>query len=131
LQTLSKQPNFTREQCELWQKRTQTTEKIKKALDFMRQQFLEVPFIAFYRYAPLLVRAVVQIEQIRSAKKPDRSPDPRIKLLLILKIVRKRQDQCCGSASGIRDPVLFYPPDPGSGMEQWSDPDPGFGIRDK
>ena len=24
-------------------------EKIKKALDFMRQQFLEVPFIAFYR----------------------------------------------------------------------------------
>jgi hypothetical protein len=25
----------------------------------------------------------------------------------------------------IRDPVLFYPPDPGSGMEQWSDPDPG------
>jgi hypothetical protein len=20
------------------------------------------------------------------------------------------------------DPVLFYPPDPGSGMEQWSDP---------
>ena len=26
-----------------------STEKIKKALDFMRQQFLEVPFIAFYR----------------------------------------------------------------------------------
>jgi hypothetical protein len=26
----------------------------------------------------------------------------------------------------IRDPVLFYPPDPGSGMEQWSDP--GSGI---
>jgi hypothetical protein len=25
----------------------------------------------------------------------------------------------------IRDPVLFYTPDPGSGMEQWSDPDPG------
>jgi hypothetical protein len=23
----------------------------------------------------------------------------------------------------IRDPVLFYPPDPGSGVEQWSDPD--------
>jgi hypothetical protein len=23
------------------------------------------------------------------------------------------------------DPVLFYPLDPGSGMEQWSDPDPG------
>jgi hypothetical protein len=53
--------------------------------------------------------------------------------------------QCCGS--GIRDPVLFYPPDPGSGsgirdgaiacvkkevgsgMEQWSDPDPGSGIK--
>jgi hypothetical protein len=28
--------------------------------------------------------------------------------------------QCCGSGSGIRDPVLFYPPDPGSGS----------GIRD-
>jgi hypothetical protein len=27
--------------------------------------------------------------------------------------------------------VLFYPPDPGSGsgMEQWSDPDPGSGIK--
>jgi hypothetical protein len=25
----------------------------------------------------------------------------------------------------IRDPVLFYPPDLGFGMEQWSDPDPG------
>jgi hypothetical protein len=25
----------------------------------------------------------------------------------------------------IRDPALFYPPDPGSGMEQWSCPDPG------
>jgi hypothetical protein len=25
----------------------------------------------------------------------------------------------------IRYPVLFYPPDPGSGMEQWSGPDPG------
>jgi hypothetical protein len=25
----------------------------------------------------------------------------------------------------IRDPVLFYPRDPGSRMEQWSDPDPG------
>jgi hypothetical protein len=45
--------------------------------------------------------------------------------------------------SGIQDPVLFYPPDPGSGirirdgamvgsgsgMEQWSDPDPGSGIK--
>jgi hypothetical protein len=33
--------------------------------------------------------------------------------------------------SGIRDPVLFYPLDPGSGsgMEQWSDPDPGSGIK--
>lgn len=48
-QTLSKQPNFTREECENWHSQTQTTEKIKKALDFMRQQFLEVPFIAFYR----------------------------------------------------------------------------------
>jgi hypothetical protein len=29
----------------------------------------------------------------------------------------------------IRDPVTFYPPDPGSGsgMDQWSDP--GFGIK--
>jgi hypothetical protein len=31
----------------------------------------------------------------------------------------------------IRDPVLFYPPEPGSGsgMEQWSDPDPGSGMK--
>jgi hypothetical protein len=31
----------------------------------------------------------------------------------------------------VRDPVLFYPPDQGSGsgMEQWSDPDPGSGIK--
>jgi hypothetical protein len=31
----------------------------------------------------------------------------------------------------IRDPVRFYPPDPGSGsgMEQWSNPDPGSGIK--
>jgi hypothetical protein len=28
----------------------------------------------------------------------------------------------------IGDPVLFYPPDPGSRMEQWSDPDPGSEI---
>jgi hypothetical protein len=35
--------------------------------------------------------------------------------------------QCSGS--GIRAPVLFYPPDPGSGMEQWSDSD--LGSRDK
>jgi hypothetical protein len=26
----------------------------------------------------------------------------------------------------IRDPVVFLPP--GSGMEQWSDPDPGSGL---
>jgi hypothetical protein len=25
--------------------------------------------------------------------------------------------------------VLFNPPDPGSGMEQWSDPDPGSEIN--
>jgi hypothetical protein len=31
----------------------------------------------------------------------------------------------------IQDPVLFYPPDQGSGsgMEQWSDPDPGSAIK--
>jgi hypothetical protein len=28
----------------------------------------------------------------------------------------------------IRDPVPFYPPYPGSGMKQWSDPDPGSGT---
>jgi hypothetical protein len=47
---VSKQPNFTKDVCSAWVKKTQTTEKIKKALDFMRQQFLEVPFIAFYRF---------------------------------------------------------------------------------
>lgn len=30
-------------------KEPQTVEKIKKALDFMRNQNFEVPFIAFYR----------------------------------------------------------------------------------
>jgi hypothetical protein len=29
----------------------------------------------------------------------------------------------------IRDPMFFYPPDPGSGMEQWSDPDRGSEIK--
>merc|ERR1712013_821390 len=40
---------YLREECEKWKQKTATVEKIKKALDFMRQQFLEVPFIAFYR----------------------------------------------------------------------------------
>merc|ERR1719206_568490 len=47
--TLTKQMNYMREDCDEWQGKTATVEKIKKALDFMRQQFLEVPFIAFYR----------------------------------------------------------------------------------
>jgi hypothetical protein len=45
-------------------------------------------------------------------------------------------NQCCGSGSGIRDPGsgAFFTPrirDPwsGSGMEQWSDPDPGSVIK--
>merc|ERR1719341_499687 len=47
--TLTKQVNYKKEDCDEWQGKTATVEKIKKALDFMRQQFLEVPFIAFYR----------------------------------------------------------------------------------
>jgi len=47
--TLTQQVNFRKHECEDWQGKTATVEKIKKALDFMRQQFLEVPFIAFYR----------------------------------------------------------------------------------
>merc|ERR1712130_777413 len=47
--TLTKQKNYSRDDCDEWQGKTATVEKIKKALDFMRQQFLEVPFIAFYR----------------------------------------------------------------------------------
>lgn len=46
---MTKQKDFTRQDCEDWLAKTATVEKIKKALDFMRQQFLEVPFIAFYR----------------------------------------------------------------------------------
>merc|ERR1719412_1409579 len=47
--TLTIQKDYERSDCEKWQAQTATVEKIKKALDFMRQQFLEVPFIAFYR----------------------------------------------------------------------------------
>ena len=48
--TVSKQDGFTEEECQEWQRKEDpVVEKIKKALDFMRQQFLEVPFIAFYR----------------------------------------------------------------------------------
>jgi hypothetical protein len=37
----------------------------------------------------------------------------------------------CKTRGRIRDPVLFYRPDPGSGsgMEQWSDLDPGSRIK--
>jgi len=47
--SISKQVGYTIEDCATWELKSSTTEKIKKALDFMRQQFLEVPFIAFYR----------------------------------------------------------------------------------
>merc|ERR1711872_330598 len=48
-QTITSQIDYTYDEVKAWQDRPSTTEKIKKALDFMRQQFLEVPFIAFYR----------------------------------------------------------------------------------
>ena len=41
--TLTQQRGYLREECEQWKQKTATVEKIKKALDFMRQQFLEVP----------------------------------------------------------------------------------------
>eukprot|EP00096_Caligus_rogercresseyi_P013174 TRINITY_DN584_c0_g1_i1.p1 TRINITY_DN584_c0_g1~~TRINITY_DN584_c0_g1_i1.p1 ORF type:complete len:1752 (-),score=659.27 TRINITY_DN584_c0_g1_i1:156-5411(-) len=47
--TISKQEGYSREECQEWSRKERTVEKIKKALDFMRQQFHEVPFIAFYR----------------------------------------------------------------------------------
>jgi len=47
--TVSRQSDYLPAECDEWKKKSATTEKIKKALDFMRQQFLEVPFIAFYR----------------------------------------------------------------------------------
>ncbi len=47
--TVSKQDGYTRDECQEWARNQGTQEKIKKALDFMRQQFHEVPFIAFYR----------------------------------------------------------------------------------
>ena len=47
--TVSKQEDFTPDDCSNWERKPGTTEKIKKALDFMRMQFHEVPFIAFYR----------------------------------------------------------------------------------
>lgn len=49
-QPLSKQEGFGREQVRDWEsKEHSAVEKIQKALDFMRQQSLEVPFIAHYR----------------------------------------------------------------------------------
>lgn len=48
--TISQQGEFNDEDCSEWKrKETGTVEKIRKTLDFMRQQFNEVPFIAFYR----------------------------------------------------------------------------------
>merc|ERR1719347_643129 len=47
--TLTQQVDFLKKDCDEWAAKTATVEKIKKALDFMRQQFLEVPFINFYR----------------------------------------------------------------------------------
>ena len=41
--TVSKQDGFTEDECSDWTRKEDTVvEKIKKALDFMRQQFLEV-----------------------------------------------------------------------------------------
>ena len=48
--TISQQGEFNEEDCAEWKrKEIGTIEKIRKTLDFMRQQFNEVPFIAFYR----------------------------------------------------------------------------------
>jgi hypothetical protein len=37
--------------------------------------------------------------------------------------------QCCGSGSGIRDWVPFWPLDPGSGMGESQHQDPGSGMN--
>ncbi len=40
--------------------------------------------------------------------------------------------QCCESVSGLRNPVPFWPLDPGSGIRGWvknQDPDPGWTTR--
>ena len=48
--TISQQGEYNAEDCADWQRQSDgTIEKIRKGLDFMRQQFHEVPFIAFYR----------------------------------------------------------------------------------
>jgi transcription elongation factor SPT6 len=58
---VSKQDGRTPEDCLEWERKyggggSSVREQIKVALDFIRQQFLEVPFIAFYRkeYVPSL-----------------------------------------------------------------------------
>jgi hypothetical protein len=38
-------------------------------------------------------------------------------------------NQCCGSGSGIRDWVPLWHLDPGSGMGESQDPDPGWTTR--
>ena len=48
--TISQQGEFNEDDCADWKRKMDgTIEKVRKALDFMRQQFNEVPFIAFYR----------------------------------------------------------------------------------
>ena len=47
--TVSRQHGFLPDDCSEWARKPGTVEKIKKALDFIRMQFHEVPFIAFYR----------------------------------------------------------------------------------
>ncbi len=52
--TLSRQMEHRREDCREWERKPDIKDQIKVTLDFIRQQFHEVPFIAFYRkeYVP-------------------------------------------------------------------------------
>ena len=52
--TVSKQPQFGSDDIRSWERKDNLPEQIKLTLDFIRQQFHEVPSIAFYRreYAP-------------------------------------------------------------------------------
>jgi hypothetical protein len=72
--------------------------------------------------------------QFGKVSNPDPNPglnsDHTYLFTKILKINFFVQNQCCGSGSGIRDPVPFWPLDPGSGIGFFRIPDPGSRIPD-
>jgi hypothetical protein len=80
---------------------------------------------------PLTLQQEIKPVQVASVADPDPvlfyPPDPEWSNGRIRDKQTKFVNSLYTKIGRIRNPVLFYPPDPGygSGMEQWSDPDPG------